>query len=183
MEAISIFGRQRNANRNIVIFLLIASLGMERSQLANLKWDSFGKGYKYIMINEKKIELCPLLQDYLLQLEKEMKMKRAKSTYVFLTFHKGKYRHMPASNINDIFDELKNISKDDKWKNYSPKYVRNCLIGTLYDAGYSLEEIMYITGIDIKNISKYISKDKILEKENCKIDWSKVYNGLLCARP
>lgn len=43
----------------------------------------------------------------------------------------------------------------------------------MFEPGYLLEEIIYITGIDIKNILQYISMDKILSKKNRAIKWDK----------
>ena len=79
-----------------------------------------------------------------------------------------------------IFDDLAQITHDSKWKDYSPQFVRNCLIRTLFFAGYSLEDIMYITGINIKNISKYISMDELLQRRSNKINWKPLFDGLLC---
>lgn len=172
---------RRNANRNIVVFLLTVSLGLERSQLLELTWDSFDKNYNYIMLDGRKIELPALLQKYLSKLYIESKEKKIKPSYVFQTLYKGNYKQMEAWGINDIFDKFADITNDDKWKDYSPKYVRNCLIVSMFESGYSLEDIIYITGIDIKNISQYISMDKILSKKNRTIKWDKLFEGMLCA--
>ena len=82
--------------------------------------------------------------------------------------------------INYIFDELVEITNDEKWRDYSPKYLRNCLILSLFKAKYSLEDIIYITGIDIKNIFNYITTDMILDRKNFKVNWQKLYDGVLC---
>lgn len=179
-SAIELFRKGRNADRNIVAFLLTISLGLERSQLRELKWDSFDKNLKHIIIDERKIEVCKLLQDYLFRLSDESKEKKIKSPYVLVTYHKKKYKQMSEWSINDIFDKLANITNDGRWKDYSPKYLRNCLIMSLFEAKYPLEEIIYITGIDIKNLPSYITTDMILNRKNIKIDWNHLYDGVLC---
>ena len=171
---------KRNATRDIVIFLLTITLGLERSQLLRLKWDDFSKEYKYIDVNGRKIELCPHLQRYLKMLYGKLSKEKIKSPYIFQTYYNKKYRPMKEWNINDVFNNFAQITNDDKWKDYSPKYVRNCLIRTLFFAGYSLEDIMYITGIDINNISKYITMDELLQRRSKKINWDQLYGGLLC---
>lgn len=171
--------KNRNANRNIVAFLLTISLGLERSQLMELKWTDFDKNLKHIVIDGRKIEICKLLQKYLSLLFEESKAKKIKLPYVLVTYYKKKYKKMSEWGINGIFDELANITDDEKWKNYSPKYLRNCLIMSLFEAKYPLEDIIYITGIDIKNISNYITMDMILAKKNGKINWDKLYSGIL----
>ncbi len=172
--------RKKHSTRNIVVFLLVATMGMERSQLRDLKWEDIDKSYKHIWISGRKIDVCPVLQEYLAKLNKETKVRGKNPMFVFRVFYKNQYRKITESKINDIFDDLIHISDDDKWKCYSPKYVRNCLIGTLYRSGYKIEDIMYITGIDIANISKYIKVDELLEQRSKKTNWQNLYNGILC---
>ena len=123
--------------------------------------------------------MCELLHKYLLLLYRDLEAKKSKSPYILQTFSKGKYDKMSEWGINEIFDELKNMTNDSKWKDYSPKYLRGCLILSLFKAKYSLEEIIYITGIDIKNIGNYITMDQILDKNNKKLNWKKLYDGAL----
>lgn len=83
-------------------------------------------------------------------------------------------------NINDVFNNFVQITNDEKWKDYSPKFVRKSLIRTMFFAGYSLEDIMYIIGIDINNISKYIKTNELLQRRSKKINWKQLYDGILC---
>lgn len=173
---------KRNSNRDIVIFLLEITLGLERSQLLELSWDSFDKEYQYISIEGRKIELCPILQKYLIKLNKEAKIAKIKSPKIFQVFYEGKYRPMREWNINVVFNKFVQITSDEKWKEYSPKFVRKSLIRTLFFAGYSIEDIMYITGIDINNISKYIKVNELLQRRSKKINWKQLYDGILCEK-
>ena len=93
--------------------------------------------------------------------------------------YKKRYRPINEWNINDVFNKFAQITNDDKWKDYSPKFVRNSLIPTLFTANYSLEDIMYITGIDINNISKLIKMDDILKRRSKRIDRTPLYDGIL----
>lgn len=177
---LEVFMKRKNANRNIVAFLLTISLGLERSQLRVLKWDAFDKNLKHLTIDGRKIEICKVLQDYLHRLLNESKEKKIKSPYVLLTYYNKKYKQISEWGINGIFDELANITNDGRWRDYSPKYLRNCLIMSLFEAEYPLEKIIYITGIDIKNLPNYITTDMILNRKNIKIDWNNLYDGVLC---
>ena len=56
---------------------------------------------------------------------------KIKSTYIFQVYYKKKYRPMREWNINEVFDNLVQITSDNKWKDYSPQYVRSCLVRTL----------------------------------------------------
>lgn len=171
---------KRNSNRDIVIFLLEVTLGLERAQLLELNWDAFDKEYKHISIGERKIEICPILQEYLIKLNKEAKKAKIKSPRVFQVRYNGKYRPMREWNINDVFNNFVQIANDEKWKDYSPKFIRKSLIRTLFFAGFSLEDIMFITGIDINNISKYIKMNELLQRRSKKINWKQLYDGVLC---
>lgn len=177
---INFYEKGKDAYRNIVAFLLTISLGLERSQLMELKWGNLDKCLKNIIIDDRKIEVCALLHKYLLLLDREVKAKKSKSQYILQNYSNGKYIKMSESGINEIFDKLKKMTNDSKWKDYSPKYLRGCLILSLFEADYPLEEILYITGIDLKNISNYITMSQILEKNNKKLNWQKLYDGVLC---
>ena len=87
---------------------------------------------------------------------------------------------MDVWNINDVFNSFTKISKEKKWEMFSPQHARNSLIKSLYSANYSIEDIIYITGIDINNISKYISKEELLKRRSKKVNWKYLYDGLLC---
>ncbi len=183
VEKVLVFLKNRlNGTRDTVIFLFSVTMGMERSQMVNLKWEDIEEGCKYITIDEKKIELCPLLQTYLSRLKKEMKGIKTKLPYVFLVYYNQKYIQISEWAVNNIFNSFEQISNEEKWKDYSPKYLRNCLIKTLFASGYSLEDIMYITGIDIANIHKYLNMSELLQRRSKEIDWKHLYNGLLCAK-
>ncbi len=172
---------KRNATRNIALFLLTVTLGLERSQLLKLKWDNFDKNFKHILIDGRKIELCFILQKYLMQLHKEKNIKKLKCPNVFQLYYNKKHKPMREWNVNDVFDNFSKITNDEKWKNYSPKYVRSCLIKTLFSSGYSIDDIICITGIDIKNLANLIDTQEIICRKTNNISWNQLYDGVLCA--
>ena len=120
------------------------------------------------------------------QLYKEKEQSRVKSLYIFQLYYNKQFKPMREWNINDVFDNFAKITNDEKWKNYSPKYLRCCLIKTLFATGYSIEDIIYITGIDMKNLANLIGTDEILERKNIAknngISWQQLYDGILCER-
>ena len=122
-----------------------------------------------------------LLQRYIKELKRLSEKARIKSPLILQKRQKNKYKPMDEWNINDVFNSFTKISKEKKWVMFSPQYVRNSLILSLYSANYSIEDIMYITGIDINNISKYISKEELLKRRSKKVNWKPLYDGLLCA--
>ena len=52
----------KNSIRDTVIFLLTVTLGLERSQLLQLKWEDFDKGFKHLFVDGRKIILPERLQ-------------------------------------------------------------------------------------------------------------------------
>lgn len=153
--------------RNKVIFLLSIYMGLERSTLKNIETRMFDLEKKIIKIDERTIPLPSKLGLLVKELIKENKSKRIKGKYLFYTNYFKKYNVMTESAINDLFIRFKDINPNDKkWTVFSPQYIRECLIEKLFENNYSIEEISYVIGMDLKNISKYISSDKI----NSKID-------------
>lgn len=174
-RTIEMYSCKRNATRNIIIYLMCATLGMERSEVLNIKWEDFDKNFKYINVHGRKIELHDMLKGYLKQFQEEQRRKKG---YLFVTLHQGKYKRINESTINDIFNEFK--KEDKNGEVYSPKYLKGCLIISMFYDGYSLEDIMYITDIDMSNLEKYITKDMIFERRKGKFNWKKLYEGILC---
>lgn len=75
------------------------------------------------------------------------------------------------------------FQQDNRWKGYSLQHMRNYLIPYLFQKGFSLDQIIYIAGIDINNVSHYISTESIIEREKKtgkgKFAWGKLYDGIL----
>lgn len=181
LDAIGYFKTTRKPTRNILMFLLSVSTGIGRMQLGKLRWGDIGKDCRYMMINEKKIVLPSLIQNYLKKLDSEIRQRKSKLDYVFQTYHKKKYKAFAQSSSNDIFAGLS--KHDSRWKGYSLQHMRNYLIPYLFQKGFSLDQIIYITGIDINNVFRYISTIDIIEREKKaskgNVDWSKLYDGIL----
>lgn len=85
---------------------------------------------------------------------------------------------MTESTINDVFNEFKRI--EEYGDVYSPKSLKICLILSMFYDGYSIEDIIYVTNIDMKNLAKYITTEMIVERRKGTMNWSKLYDGILC---
>lgn len=174
-RAVDMYSSKRNAERNIVVYLLCSTLGMERSEILDLKWEYFSKDFKYINIHDRKIELHNMLKKYLRLYQQKQGQKKG---YVFVALYNGTYKRVNESTINDIFNEFKKV--DESGEIYAPQYLRQCLIISMFYDGYSLEDIIYITGVDMKNLSKYITYDMIIDRGKGHVNWKKLYDGDLC---
>ena len=174
-NAIEMYSRKKNSTRNIIVYLMCATLGMERSEVLNVKGEDFDKNFKSIYIHGRKIELHNMLKRYLKLLQKEQGRKKG---YLFVALYNGKYKQVNESTINDVFSEFGKV--DEYGEFYSPKYLKGCLVISMFYDGYSLEDIIYITGVDMKNLGKYITTDMIVERKKGNINWKKLYDGILC---
>ena len=65
---------------------MCATLGMERSEILNVKWEDFDKDFKFINIQGRKIELHDMLKSYLSQFQKEQGRKKG---YTFVALYNG----------------------------------------------------------------------------------------------
>lgn len=174
-DAIDMYSCKKNSTRNIIVYLMCATLGMERSEVLNVKWEDFDKDFKFINTHGRKIELHNMLKRYLQLFQKEQGRKKG---YIFIALYNGKYKQINESTINDMFSEFGKVNEYGEV--YSPKYLKGCLVISMFYDGYSLEDIIYVTGINIKNLGKYITTDMIIERKKGNINWKKLYDGILC---
>lgn len=183
-QAVDFYFSKKMGIRDLAIFLLCCCYGLERNKVQKIKWVeiSIKKNNSYIKIDGRDIQLNPLLVSCLKYLKSEKEKKKIKTEFVFVTFRNGKYNNASITTVNTVFDQLIEISDNEKWRNFSPQFARTSLIIKLFDSGYSLDEIIYITGIPVKNIGNYIKSEKIIEragKSGNKILISEVFGEVL----
>ena len=116
-----------------------------------------------------------MLRRYLQLFKKEQGRKKG---YLFVALYSGKYKKVNESTINDVFNEFKKV--EEYGNVYLPKFLKNCLILSMFYDGYSIEDIIYVTNIDMKNLAKYITTEMIVERRKGNVNWSKLYDGILC---
>ena len=173
LNALQTYKSDKKATRNIVIYLLCVTIGLERSQILELKWNDFDKEFNYLNVDGRKIPLYNMIKRYLFQMRNE---QGKKSEYVFVTKRDGKLCRVQPSTISDAFQCLKRSDKEI----YSPKYMKRCLVLSMFYEGYSIDDIIFVSGIKLSNVEKYITTDMIIERHNEKINWRKMYDGILC---
>lgn len=166
-KIITYFEGKESAARNVAIFVLCAYIGMEKPKIYKLKWSSIDLTHNLLLIDNKKIPMCSILVYAFSKLDEFRKKNKIKGDYVFVTYYQGKYKPFQENTINGIFNSIVDIDSNvDMWKIFSPQYVRNCLFTALYESGMYLDEIMFLTGIDLKNIGKYITNQQIIDRQS-----------------
>lgn len=155
---------RNNSDRNIVIFMLCAYYGIERSDVDNLKWEQIDMQRGTIKFDKRIIKMDNLMMLCLNNIQKTQNNKK-KIEYVLLKRDKNIYKKATVGVINFVFDDLQHIDENDViWKHFSPQYVRDCLIKEMFNIGYSIEQIVYETNLNLFNISSYLSYEDILKR-------------------
>lgn len=81
-KAISIYRKgKRNVTRNIIVYLMCITLGMERSEIINIRWEDFDSDFNYIHLYGRKIKLNTMLRRYLQIFRREQGRKKG---YLFV---------------------------------------------------------------------------------------------------
>lgn len=160
---LNFYEKRKDTIRNKCIFLLCLCYGFERSTLLKLSFDLI-KNNKLILENRVLI-IPPKLLSLLDDLRQQNKQNKVKGNYLFCSKYNDDYSQISEGQINYVFNNLKNIDKNNPaWNSLNPTYIRTYLIKHLFSHNYSIEEIVYITGIDLLNIPSLISYDEIIEQ-------------------
>ena len=183
-SVIEYYSNKLHGARDNCMFLLCATMGFERPNIIELTWDDVYLNRKtpYVEVGIRKLDLSPILISCFGSMYSENKREKIKGNRVFNTMYKGKYRPFSESTINGIFDKIRNIGEEEKWKYFSPQYVKICLIDVMFREGYSIDEIIFQTGIDVKNICRYINNKDIIgrqEKAHVNVVKRGLFDGML----
>lgn len=153
----------RNSSRNITIFMLCSYYGMKRSAVNKLTWDSINFSKNTITIEKRKYKMTELMNHCLQVLYREKTKQRLKCNNVFVNRYAKGGKGLSEGAINDVFYGLRKINDpnhDLSW--VCPEKVRECLIRNMFEYGYSIEGIVYYTGLDTTSVSSCLTYDKIV---------------------
>lgn len=154
----------RNNYRNILVFLLCAYYGIERSEILTLSWSNIDLQKSTLTINDREYKLNNLSLLCLNKMKRNQSSKAKCGTVIFIKSGK-EIKSANAHTINDIFDSLGKIKDGDiNWENFCPKYVKKCLAEQMFSNGFSLEEIIYYLNIKVKSIGDYIQEETIISE-------------------
>ncbi len=156
---------EKNNYRNISIFLLCSYYGFERSEVNELIWDNIDLSKGTINLENRSYKMDNLLKVCLKNIYAERARMKSKHSFVITTFSNNKFRKANSSTINAIFNNFENIGKNDSiWRSFSPQYARECLIRTMFESGYSLEQIAAYIGVDVTRIISSIPNEIIISE-------------------
>lgn len=161
-----IYNNSKEKYRDMAVFLLCSYYGLERILVNSLKWNNIDTNKRTMTIENRIYEINDLLNLSLNELQKEKKKNKNRSEYVITaSYHDRGCDKVNETTINRWFDKLKKIDADnDMWSDFSPQYVRKCLIFRMFEAGFSIEQIAYYTGLDLIKLANYIPIDVLFDE-------------------
>lgn len=165
-----------NRLRDLTIFLLCLYIGLERSELHDLTFDMVDFQNNTIKIKNRIIPLPNKIITNIKNLKcmYSKLLNPIKPKSLFYCYRQNQYKPLSESVLNDTFKKIKDIDiNTEYWSYFSPQYIRNSLIPQLFKSGYAIEEISYLTGMDLPYISKLIPYDDLCKKINLSNDHTK----------
>ncbi len=151
--------------RNILLFYLLLYTGMSRASIQNLKVRSINVKKGNIKINKDKyLPICGTLKKTCNIYFEWLVKKGIETEYLFPSNYgicKGK--NLSSGNFNAILNKCLRRTEIsmERQKVITLKFIRETVVRRMYTAGISIEEIVYITGLSLSSIGKYISNEEI----------------------
>ncbi|AOT68302.1 tyrosine-type recombinase/integrase [Geosporobacter ferrireducens] len=163
----------RQPERNKLMFLLCLYCGVMREDLLSLKITDIDTKKKTITFRDKTFVLP---QEFINRIENyifNIRNKEFNSDYFF----PRKYRNsteepLSISAINTIIKKAESFLADgsnSREVQINPEKIKGMLAKKLFEAGFTLEEIISITGISLGTLSAYINTESIIERAEVKM--------------
>lgn len=186
-KAVQYLNTGKNKERDVALFLMELSFGLERRKLRLLKW-----GENIICNKNGSIENNLWLDGKKRAMPKELvkALQRLKGLdiqgeYVFYRTKENGREPIQEDVVNDVFGKPARLDSEDAYyEALTPANIRASLVRYLLREGAALEEIIYLMNIEIWNLGNYISLkdiDNIMEKriENKKEEGMDFIDSLL----
>lgn len=147
-------GKQKSL-QDMCMFYLFACTGIKRSAVLKIRWSDYCQRDRTLTIGGRGIPLSRDFSEALAQLKREAENK----TGPIFTLKYRETKAVTASGVTSLFQRIN--AEGGEFEGFSAQYMRTSIVPFLFNAGYSLEEISYLTNIDARNFLNYISKDEI----------------------
>lgn len=179
-RAIQYLNTGKNAERDVAMFLMELSFGLERRKLRLLKWkenvrfDRNNNIEEDLIIDGKKKQMPKKLITAL----KKLKELRIEGEYVFYRTKENGREPIRDDVINGVFNKIAEKEPDDEfYKALTPSNIRGSLVRYLLKKGEPLEKIIDMMDLEIHNLGNYISLNDI---DNIVEDRMKNNPDLIC---
>lgn len=163
MQLLSYFNSCRYPSRNKIILIMLL-YGFDIEDIITLKDSQIDLEKSVIKIKNKTFKITQNLSVLFDEHLNEKKKNKVKIKYTLYTKHDNSYKQLKYNTLNEIINNSFNTINvtDERKKQLNIKSIRASLIKKLYDYEYSLEEICYLTNLNISVIAGYIDEDKII---------------------
>ena len=171
-RAIQYLNTGKNKERDVALFLMELSFGLERRKLQSLKWkENVDCNRDGSVKNKLKIEGKEIfMPSELVGALKKLKALNVRGDYVFYRTKDNGREPIREDVINDVFSKLTKIDLDDEYYKFlTPANIRGSLVKYLLNQGESLEKIIYLMNIEVWNLGNYISLkdiDRIIKQRS-----------------
>nr|WP_274598777.1 site-specific integrase [Priestia megaterium] len=168
-ELINLYNNSRDSERNKLIFSLCLYAGLGRDEIRNLKLKDVDLDNMTLNVNNV---IIPIPSTFAFKLKNYIENVRNKNTKVEYLFDSnyGNYAGGPVSQstINSVINRntriINNKFSQNKRIKVNPENLRKLLVRKFFETGFSIEEIVTITGMELNRIVEHISTDEIKER-------------------
>lgn len=164
-------GNSRDSLRNTLILLLTLYAGLDRNEIRTIEHSNIDFKKKVLTIKQREIPLTDKLFNSICDYIELKKEKKLTSNYLFPSNYGNKANDALAEgNFNQIINISLENSKipKERQKELNIKFLRESLIKRMFNEGFHIEEISYLTGLNLSSLSKYISPQDVAKKVNLK---------------
>jgi integrase/recombinase XerD len=161
----------RDALRNKVIILLTLYCALDLQDLIKMRDDYFNDDTSLIVFPDgRKIKLTTRLSELVKELINLKKKKNVHCKYLFYRRYEKGYDKISKGNYNTIISRTFNKLDlpEDRKKVLIPSFIRSSVIRKMFNDGFSIEDIICLTGLSLTGIGQYLSYEDILKRHKLK---------------
>ena len=153
----------RNSLRNKTIITLATFLGLNKSQILKVRKESFDFINNTIVLNGRIVPLPEKIINMVKELINKNEAEGIKGNGVFYCRYNGKYKLINKEVLGEVLKDVQKID-EEKFRKYTYNRSRIMAVRILFDNGFSIDDIVRITGIKLTGIAKIIDNNEIYNK-------------------
>lgn len=153
----------RHFLRNKTIITLATFLGLSNSQILRVRKESFDFKNNTIVLNGRIVPLPEKIINMVKELICKNEAEGIKGNGVFYCRYNGKYKLINKDVLAEVLKEIQKIN-EEKFRKFTYNRSRIMAVRILFDNGFSIDDIVRITGIKLTGIAKIIDNNEIYNK-------------------
>lgn len=149
--------------RNKTIITLATFLGLSNSQILRVRKESFDFKNNTIVLNGRIVPLPEKIINMVKELICKNEAEGIKGNGVFYCRYNRKYKLINKDVLAEVLKEIQKIN-EEKFRKFTYNRSRIMAVRILFDNGFSIDDIVRITGIKLTGIAKIIDNNEIYNK-------------------